>query len=258
MSASENFKTNFEDRRNGKIAIVELNLLQPNNTFNLPLLQEFLKLMEELTVSADAILVTSAHAKFFSNGLDGKSLLEADTETRLKTINLMTRAYSRLIALQKPWLVEITGYAMAGGAVISSAADYRFMLAGSGRIGFSEMMVGLPLPMSYIHGLHRIVHPSSVRYLIEGNAYKPEDALGIGLLDGVAESSEKLRSMCLKKIDALLRFEQESFLATRNAYRRMIIRDIAEDEEDDLKMSAELVKQPVFERALRNIAGKNA
>jgi enoyl-CoA hydratase/carnithine racemase len=89
------------------------------------------------------------------------------------------------------------------------------MLQGSGRIGFSELAVGLPLPLNYIHGIHRIVQPSAVRLLIEGAAYKPEEALSIGLIDGVAEDAEKLRALVLKRFDAILRMEKEAFLPTR-------------------------------------------
>ena len=183
--------------------------------------------------------------------------MKADKALRKETVTQMIRAYGRLVRLPKPWIVEIAGYAMAGGAVISSAADYRYMLSTAGRIGFSELAVGLPLPLCYIHGMHRIVRPSAVRSLIEGTAYKPDEALAIGLIDGIAEDTEKLRAMCLKRFDGIFRMEQESFLHTRAIYRKSLLRDVERDEEEDIRLAAELIEKPVFERAIRNIAGKN-
>lgn len=251
------FPTTTLERKNGVIGVLTLDALPPNNTFNHELLLGFTKALFDLGEKCDAVLVTSANPKFFSNGLDGKFLLEADLKTREETVTAMIRAYGKMISFGKPWIVEIAGHAMAGGAVISCAADYRFMLQGSGRIGFSELAVGLPLPLNYIHGIHRIVQPSAVRLLIEGAAYKPEEALSIGLIDGVAEDAEKLRALVLKRFDAILRMEKEAFLPTRKIYRGDLLRMIERDEEEDVRMAMQLVRSPAFERALGTIAGKN-
>lgn len=254
---SEHFPTVIEERKKGKVAVVSLNLLPPNNTFTRPLLLEFVDHMHALGGAADAVLVTSAHEKFFSNGLDGKYLLDSDPAERAETVAEMIRFFGKMIRFPKPWIAEIPGYCMAGGAVLASAADYRYMLSAGGRIGFSELAVGLPLPLVYLHGLHRIVHPASVRTLMEGAALKPEEAREIGLIDGTADTREDLRKLCLKRLDAMFRMEQDSFLPTRNLYRGALLREIERDEPADVSQAAELVKMPVFQRAVENIAGKN-
>ncbi|MBL8020790.1 MAG: enoyl-CoA hydratase/isomerase family protein [Leptospirales bacterium] len=251
------FQTSTIQRKNGLIAVLTIDALSPNNTLNKDLLTQFIDKLYELGKSADGVLVNSANPKFFSNGLDGKFLLESDEKTRIETITEMIRAYGKLIAFGKPWIVEIAGHAMAGGAVISSCADYRYMQANSGRIGFSELAVGLPLPLCYIHGIHRIVVPVAVRSVIEGTAYKPEEALEIGLIDGVLEDAEKLRSTVLKRFDGIFRMEQDAFLPTRALYRKDLLNSVQRDEAEDIRLAAQLVKQPVFERAMRNIAGRN-
>ena len=63
--------------------------------------------------------------------------------------------------------------------------------------------------------------------------------------------------MCLKRFDGIFRMEQESFLPTRALYRKSLLRDVQRDEEEDIRLAAELIEKPVFERAIRNIAGKN-
>ncbi len=251
------FQTSTIERKNGVIAVLTIDTLPPNNTFNRDLLLGFTKTLYELGEKADGVLVNSANPKFFSNGLDGKFLLDADLKTREETITEMIRAYGKLVRFGKPWIVEIAGHAMAGGAVISSAADYRYMLSNSGRIGFSELAVGLPLPLCYIHGIHRIVHPTAVRMIIEGTAYKPEEALEIGLIDDVAPDAEKLRALVLKRFDGIFRMEQDAFLPTRSLYRRDLLRLVERDEAEDIRMAAELIRMPVFERAMSNIAGRN-
>jgi len=254
---SKHFPTAIEERKNGKVAIVTLNLLPPNNTFTRPLLLEFVDHMNALAGEVDAVIVTSGHEKFFSNGLDGKYLLDSNTEERAETVAEMIRFFGKMHRFPRPWVAEITGYCMAGGAVLASTADYRYMISAGGRIGFSELAVGLPLPLVYLHGLHKIVHPASVRSLMEGAALKPDEAREIGLIDGTADTPGDLRKMTLKRVDQMLRMEQDSFLPTRNLYRGALLREIERDEPDDIRQAAELVKMPVFERAVQNIAGKN-
>lgn len=256
MSTSA-FPVTIEERKRGKVAFITLNGLPPNNTLTRAMLLEFIETMNDAGSKADGIIVTSGHEKFFSNGLDGKTLLEADQKERVEIVKAMTRFFGKLVAFEKPWIAELTGYTMAGGAVLALAADYRYMLAGGGRIGFSELAVGLPLPLVYTHGMHRVVQAAAVRSLVEGNAFKPDEALAIGLIDGVEESREALRSACLKRMDGILRLDQEAFLPTRKLYRSALLREIERDEPIDIQNADWIVKQPAFERAINNIAGKN-
>jgi len=250
------FLTSAIERKNGSIGVLTMDALPPNNTLSRDLLREFIAKLFEMGKTYDGVLVNSSNPKFFSNGLDGRFLMDSDQKTRMETVAEMIRAYGKLVSFDKPWIVEIAGHAMAGGAVFSLAADYRFMLAGSGRIGFSELGVGLPLPLCYIHGIHKIVLPQVVRLMIEGAAYKPEEALAIGFLDGVAADSEKLRALCLKRFDAIFRLEKDAYLPTLMLYRRDLLRLVERDEAEDVRMASELVRLPVFERAIANIAGK--
>lgn len=254
---SENFPVSYEDRKNGKVATLTINGIAPNNTLSLDLLNEFVAVMQKCGEEADGLIVTSSNEKFFSNGLDGGTLLAADQETREKTIAEMIRVYAKLLRFPKPWIAEIAGHAMAGGAVISSAADYRYMIGTGARIGFSELVVGLSLPLVYIHNIHRLVLPAYVRPIIEGTAYKPDEAQRIGLIDGVAATTEELRKMCLKRIDGILKLEQEAYLPTRARYRSAVLREIDRDEDADVEGAMQLTKTPAFERALNMIAGKN-
>lgn len=251
------FEIEYENRKFGKIAIITMKALPPNNTLNREMLSDFIDTMEKVSEAADGMIVVSANEKFFSNGLDGATLLKLNKEERRDTVSDMIRAYGKLIAIKTPWIAELAGHAMAGGAVIAMSADNRFMLAGSGRIGFSEMMVGMPLPTAYIVGIRTLVEPKYIRDIIYGAAYKPEEALEIGLIDGIAEDKESLRKMSYKKIDSLLRLNRTSFLMTRNNYRKSIVEDISSVEENDLQSGGEAAMGDEFESVLKNIARRN-
>ncbi|MCB1191846.1 MAG: enoyl-CoA hydratase/isomerase family protein [Leptospiraceae bacterium] len=251
------FSLEYENRKNGKVAIITIDCIKPNNTLDRQLLLEFTKTLQTASQEADAMLVTSANDKFFSNGLDGATLLKVDKEERVETIREMIQVFGKLIQIQKPWVVEIAGHAMAGGAVISAAADNRFMIKTGARIGFSEMLVGMVLPTNYIMGFQRFVHPRVVREMMYGAAYKAEEALEIGLVDGVAEDKEILRKMCMKQIDGFFRFHKSSFLLTRNLYREEILRDIFRVLPNDFERCLPQAATDDFVKALENIAKRN-
>lgn len=252
-----NFSIQIEERKRGKVAILGMNLLPPNNTFDRELQKGLLAALEQAADRADVIVVTSEHEKFFSNGMDGKFLLESSDEMRRETVFAMIRFFGDVLSCPKPIIAELGGFTMAGGAVLALACDYRYMLAGGGRIGFSELAVGLTLPLVYIHGMHRVVRPDAVRYLIEGNAYKPAEALEIGFLDGVADTQAELRKAVMKRADAILRIEPAAYLPTRKTYRQSLVDTVRACEGEDIRQAGELIDTPAFEKALKLIVGKN-
>lgn len=251
------FSVDKEERKYGSIALVKIQGREPNNTLIKEDLYAFPKLMQELSQEVDGMLLYSANEKFFSNGLDGAILLELPKEERRATVEAMMKIYPELFKIPKPWVAEIAGYAMAGGAVLSTAADNRYMLEKSGRIGFSEMLVGMPLPAVYLAGVQKLVNPKYLRDIMYGAAYKPEDALDIGLIDGIAPDRDKLRKMCLKQLDTLLRFQRQSFLMTRSLNRGAIIREMEALLPTDLEAGANAAMSSEFEDVLKKIASKN-
>ncbi len=251
------FHVQFEQRKFGSIGVITIQGIEPNNTLNKESLEQFFITLQQTSEQADAMIVCSANEKFFSNGLDGAFLLEASKEMRRATVEEMIRMYGKLFSIKKPWVAEIAGHAMAGGAVISTAADNRFMLQNCGRIGFSEMLVGMPLPAAYVMGFRQLVQPKYIRDIMYGAAYKPEEALEIGLIDGIALDKESLRKMSLKKLDSLLRLNRPAFLMTRNLYRASIVSDIHKVEPDDLDQGGAAAVSDEFGSVLENIAKRN-
>jgi len=251
------FPIEIEERRNGRVAHISLLTIPPNNTLSRVLLKEFIETLYQASKNADVLLVSSAHPKFFCNGLDGALLVSSTAEERRETILSMIQAALDLYAVPKPWIVEIAGHAMAGGAVIAAAADNRFMLAGSGRIGFSELAMGLPLPVCFTRMMHAIVQPTFVRSLLEGMAFKPDEALQMGLIDGIAESRELLRAQSLKRADQIIRLDQEAYLPTRQLYRSTVLALMESDVDRDRELASNLIELPVFARAMQAIASRN-
>jgi len=125
--------------------------------------------------------------------------------------------FGEIVKFDKPLITEVTGHAMGGGAVITVACDYKYMLDGKGRIGFTEVNVGLPLPGSFIDRIKMCV---SARYwaevCLEGKTYKGAEAKTIGLIDDIAPNKEDLRKLTLKKLDTLSKIPMTAYRSTKN------------------------------------------
>jgi enoyl-CoA hydratase/carnithine racemase len=91
----------------------------------------------------------------FSHGLDPKALIDADVAGRLEVFRRLGLMIRAVMTAGIPTIAVVDGAAFAGGAVLSLLGDTVFINESSGRIAFSEVKVGLPLPL-FIQSLIRL------------------------------------------------------------------------------------------------------
>ena len=98
-----------------------------------------------------------------------------------------------LRTFSKPLVAAVNGHAIAGGAVIACACDYRVMARGDGKIGLPELQVGVPF-FSVALEIMRGVIPARYQreVLLLGKSFNPEDARERGLVDDIVDSDDLL------------------------------------------------------------------
>jgi len=170
-----------------------------------------------------SLLFTSTNPKFFSNGLDAGNVLSTPDDKLVEEVGEIVLFFDHLLRFDKPVITEVTGYAMGGGAVITVGSDYKYMIDGKARISFSEVLVGLPLPGTFIDKIARTVLPPYVNEVCAGANYKGQEAKGIGMIDEVAADAEGLRKLSLKKIDYLNRIPLSALRRTKQAINAPIL-----------------------------------
>ena len=101
--------------------------------------------------------------------------------------------FSMLRAFPKPLVAAVNGHAVAGGAVIACACDYRVMAAGQGRMGLPELKVGVPFP-AVASDIVRATVPRRYQreVMLLGRLYDPEGAAERGLVDEIVPADELL------------------------------------------------------------------
>ena len=221
-----NYKREILSLNNGKAEVITIqtnsqNSLTPQN------MQELGDILEEIQKedSIKGVVITSENPKFFCNGLDAETLLSTPSEELVEAVGGICILFGRMLRFDKPVVTEVTGHAMGGGAVITIVSDYKYMLESGCRIGFTEVMVGLPLPGMFVYKIQDVIHPTKISEVcLESGTYKGKEAKEIGLIDEVAKTKEELRNLTLRKLENVFRFPLTALRYTKqNINRRALV-----------------------------------
>lgn len=206
------------DRR-GTTALLTLNR-PPANALNLAVLSALRELVPRLFATDVRALVITGEGRCFCAGLDLFEVFsyppaEADVFT-----SAFDDVFTGLFGLEIPVVAAINGHAVAGGAVLAAAADFRLMAQGSSQLGLSEIKVGVPFPTSAFEIVrYTWSGPHFSELLYRGLNYKPEEALRRHLIDEVVPAAE-LTERALALADELGAMPRVAFATNKRALRR--------------------------------------
>ena len=145
----------------------------------------------ELRTSDSRAVVLTGQGRIFSAGVDLKRLSGGGADYVRQFLPALHRLYEAVFFHPKPVVAAINGHAIAGGCVLACCADRRIMARESGRIGVTEILVGVPFPALAFEIVRLAVPP---RYLAEftlsGATYATDEALRRGWVDEVAEPED--------------------------------------------------------------------
>jgi len=149
---------------------------------------------KELGASAEAkAVVLTAKGKVFSAGVDLIRVGAGGADYIRQFLPSLHKLYDAVFFHPKPVVAAVNGHAVAGGCVLAACADRRVMARGVGRIGVTELLVGVPFPVLAFEIVRSAVPP---RYLAEvtysGATYDTDAALERGFIDEIAEPEELL------------------------------------------------------------------
>jgi enoyl-CoA hydratase len=177
----------------------------------------------ELRHSAAKAVVITGQARMFSAGVDLKRLSDGGPDYARVFLPSLHRLYDAAFFHPKPVVAAINGHAIAGGCVLAACADRRIMARDAGRIGVTELLVGVPFP-ALAFEIVRFAVPA--RFLAEvtysGATYEPEAALDRGWIDEVAEP-EDLMEDALAVAQEIAELSPPAFALTKAQIRQGVI-----------------------------------
>jgi enoyl-CoA hydratase len=139
-----------------------------------------------------------------------------------------------VFTFDRPVVAAVNGHAIAGGAVLALAADNRVMTSGKGAIGTPEALVGVAFPRAALDIVVYAVGERVAQKMIVGaENYAPEQALGLGIVDELAEP-ESVVSRAIELATGMAeRIPADAFAHTKLQLRRHIIERIVNYGQDE-------------------------
>ncbi|WP_031074194.1 3-hydroxyacyl-CoA dehydrogenase NAD-binding domain-containing protein [Streptomyces sp. NRRL WC-3742] len=200
----------WEQDQDGVVTLVLDDPTQSVNTMNDAFTADFEAVVERLAGLGDAlrgVVVTSGKKTFFAGG-DLKLLSAArpeDAEAVFEKSMRIKRSLRRLETLGKPVVAAMGGSALGGGLELALACHHRIALRNpAARFGFPEVTLGL-LPGG--GGVVRTVRlfgitDALLTYLLQGNQYRPAQALEHGLVHELVDTPDELTARAKAWIEA--------------------------------------------------------
>ena len=170
----------------GRVTVVTLDR-PPANALNRAFFDELLDVLPRLRAAPEvrAVVVTGT-GRFFSAGLDLFEVFAYDPPAFDAFTERFDEGFGALFAFPKPVVAAVNGHAIAGGAVLAATADVRVVADGEGRMGFTEILLGVPFPASILEILRFACGgPALAELLYHGRTYAPFDACARRLADEV-------------------------------------------------------------------------
>src|SRR5437016_8277180 len=131
--------------RQAPLAILTLDR-PPANALNRDFFVELCAVLPSLAAADVRAVVVTGTGRFFSAGLDLPEILSYRGAEASAFMARFDDGFTGLFALEKPVVAAVNGHAIAGGAVLAATADFRLAAEGEGRIGVTEIQVGVPFP----------------------------------------------------------------------------------------------------------------
>jgi enoyl-CoA hydratase len=164
-----------------------------------------------------AVIITGT-GNSFSAGVDLVQLTQGGVEYVGRFLPVMDAFFYALLTFPKPVVGALNGHALAGGCIIAACCDHVVMAEGTGRVGVTELAVGVPFPMLPLEIARARLSARDARDLIySARTVLPPEALALGLVDEIA-SPVDLMPRAMEAATRLMTIPAVSFALTKRAF----------------------------------------
>jgi enoyl-CoA hydratase len=208
-------------KSNAGIAVLTL-MHGKANTLDIEYCEALAARFMELRKSDAKAVVITGQGKIFSAGVDLMRLSAGGADYIRKFLPALHKLYDAVFYHPKPVVAAINGHAIAGGAVLACCADRRIMARASGRIGVTELLVGVPFPALAFEIVRFAVPPRYVPEFTLGAAtYTADAALQKGWVDEVVAQGA-LMERAIAAAQSFAALSPPAFAQTKTQIRQAV------------------------------------
>jgi len=209
------FQTIIYQKESGA-AIVQLNRPEVLNAINEQVLQELEVVVDDVASDNSVkVLVVKGNEIAFAAGADIKNFVTYSPRDAHQYIYRVQVTMNKLLALGKPTIASIAGYALGGGCEMALACDLR-IAAHSAHFGLPEINLGIVPGGGGTQRLTRLIGEGKAKELIFlGEVFDAQTAYELGLvnflvpLSDLEEETRKLAKKLCKKPPIAVRTAKE-------------------------------------------------
>jgi enoyl-CoA hydratase len=192
------------------------------NALDITLCEGLADCFDKLRASDARAVVLTGQGQIFSVGVDLLQVSAGGADYIRRFLPMLHRMYEAVFFHPKPLVAAVNGHAIAGGCVLACCADRRIMARGGGRMGITELLVGVPFP-ALAFEIVRFAVPG--RYLPEftyaGATYDVDASLARGWVDELVEANaltERARAAAQK----MARLSPKAFTQAKKQLRQEV------------------------------------
>ncbi len=193
------------------------------NAVDTDLFEDLNRALDEAEASSSGALVLTGTGSMFSAGVNLFKVADGGAEYLETFLPLLSSSVRRLFRFHRPVIAAVNGHAIAGGCILAAACDRRVMNQDKGKIGVTELMVGVPFPVDALEILRFQLPDRTVQDLVySGRTLDAATALEIGLVEEVAPGDEVVEQAC-KLARKLSSIPGDAFATTKRQIRQPTI-----------------------------------
>jgi enoyl-CoA hydratase len=201
--------------------------------------------------AARAVVLTGT-GDIFSAGVDLKKIRDGGPAYVSEFLPELSDALLAVFGFPRPVVAALNGHAIAGGAVLAAACDYRFLARGNGKIGVTELLVGLPFPLAAMEILRCAYGTTPLpRLTYSGETPAGEEALVRGQVDELVQRGELLQQ-AIALATRLGGLSAEAFAHTKAQIRQPFHERIAEYRHADDPRVEQIWRSPAAQAAVKS------
>ena len=215
----------FDIEKKDHVYVVSMTNGDDQNRVTDEVLQEHHDVLDQLEKEPDdaAVVLTSPHEKFWSNGIHLEWLMQQDPAIIPEFKLAIDRVLLRWALLDRPTIACITGHAFGAGAILAATFDFRTMRSDRGYFCFPEVDVNIPFTPLMQEVIQDLVSPDKLRELaLTGKRVGGEEAKQIGLVHECA-TMDNLMDVTLEMATVLGQKNRATYGAIKHGLKRRLV-----------------------------------
>ena len=128
----------------------------------------------KLKTAKSRAVVLTGQDRMFSAGVNLIRARDGGARYVRKFLPVLNKMFDTVFNFPKPVVAAVNGHAIAGGCVLACCADRRVMARDAGRMGITELMVGVPFPALAFEVMRFVAMPPDLPTLLySGETFSP-------------------------------------------------------------------------------------